>query len=133
MAFEGDIIGSKDSEFYAEYWHEEQLLHVLIKTPRWSSDDWRELNSDEWMEIKSSTRPIETYLRYYQLKHGDPRNRHVHKSPAAKKPTLEEAAASRRREEANRPMGCGMKLFLIWLGFTGLVLLASLVGSLLKR
>jgi len=133
MAFEGDIIGSKDSEFYAEYWHEEQLLHVLIKTSQWSADDWRELNSDEWMEIKSSTRPIETYLRYYQLKHGDPRNRRVHMSPAAKKPTPEEAAASRRREEANRPMGCGMKLFLFWLGACGLVLLASLVSAAFRR
>jgi hypothetical protein len=54
---------------------------------------------------------------------------YIHKSPAAKKPTPEEAASRRRREEANKPMGCGMKLFLIWLGFTGLVLLASLVGG----
>jgi hypothetical protein len=58
---------------------------------------------------------------------------YIHKSPAVKKPTPEEAAASRRREEANRPMGCGMQLFLFWLGACGLVLLASLVGNLLKR
>jgi hypothetical protein len=58
---------------------------------------------------------------------------YIHKSPAAKKPTPEEAASRRRCEESNKPMGCGMKLFLIWLGFTGLVLLASLVGGLLKR
>lgn len=133
MAFEGDIIGSKDSEFYAEYWHEHQLLHVLIKTDRWSADDWRELNSDEWLEIKNSSRPIETYLKNYQLKHGDPRNRRMHKSPAAKKPTPEQAAAARRREEANRPMGCGMKLFLLWLGACGLVLLASLVSAAFRR
>jgi hypothetical protein len=57
----------------------------------------------------------------------------IHKSPAAKKPTPEQAAAARRHEEANKPMGCGMKLFLIWLGACGLVLLASLVGNLLKR
>ena len=30
-------------------------------------------------------------------------------------------------------MGCGMKLFLFWLGASGLVFLASLVGNLLKR
>ena len=57
----------------------------------------------------------------------------IHKSPAAKKPTPEQAAAARRREEAYKPMGCGMKLFLLWLGACGLVLLASLVGNLLKR
>jgi len=57
----------------------------------------------------------------------------IHKSSAAMKPRPEEADASSRREEANRPMGCGMKLFLFWLGACGLVLLASLVGSLLKR
>ena len=58
---------------------------------------------------------------------------YIHKSPAAKKPTPEQAAEARRRGEANKPMGCGMKLFFIWLGFTGLVLLASLAGNLLKR
>jgi hypothetical protein len=57
----------------------------------------------------------------------------IHKSPAARKPTPEEAAASRRREEDNRPMGCGMKLFLFWLGACGLVLLASLVSAAFRR
>ena len=133
MAFEGDIIGSKDSEFYAEYWHEHQLLHVLIKTDRWSADNWRELNSDEWIEIKNSSRPIETYLKNYQLKDGDPRNRRLHKSPAAKKPTPEQAAAARRHEEANKPMGCGMKLLFLWLGASALTVLTLFVAELLKR
>jgi hypothetical protein len=54
-------------------------------------------------------------------------------SPAAKKPTPEEAAASRRREEANRPMGCGMKLFLFWLGASALTFLVLLIAEQFKR
>jgi hypothetical protein len=57
----------------------------------------------------------------------------IHKSPAARKPTPEEAAASRRREEANRPMGCGMKLFLFWLGASALTFLVLLIAEQFKR
>jgi hypothetical protein len=58
---------------------------------------------------------------------------YIHKSPAAKKPTPAEAAASRRREEANRPMGCGMKLFLFWLGASALAFLVLLIAERFKR
>ena len=58
---------------------------------------------------------------------------YTHKSPAARKPTPEEAAASGRREEADRPMGCGMKLFLFWLGASALTFLVLLIAEQFKR
>ncbi len=58
---------------------------------------------------------------------------YIHKSPAAKKPTPEQAAEARRRGEANKPMGCGMKLFLLWLGASALTVLALFVAELFKR
>ena len=57
----------------------------------------------------------------------------IHKSPAAKRPTPEQAAAARRHEEANKPMGCGMKLFLLWLGASALTVLTLFVAELFKR
>ena len=57
----------------------------------------------------------------------------IHRSPAAKKPTPEQAAAARRHEEANKPMGCGMKLFLLWLGASALTVLTLFVAELFKR
>lgn len=83
--------------------------------------------------MKSCENPRQTYLKHYRPKPINYlRDDGMFMSPAAQRRTPAEIAESRRREEANKPMGCGMKLFLIWLGATGLVLLASLVGNLLK-
>ena len=133
MASEVDTISANDGEFYAEYHHEAQLLRVRINMPRGPLAEVSTVDFDVWLELKSCADPMQTYLRFYRPKPPREEEPRIHKSPAAKKPTPEQAAAARRREEANKPMGCGMKLFFIWLGFTGLVLLASLVGNLLKR
>jgi hypothetical protein len=133
MASEADTISANDGDFYAEYHREAHKLRVVINTPRGPLVEVTTAGFGVWLELKSCADPMRTYLHHYRPKPTPEEEQYIHKSPAAKKPTPEEAAASRRREEANRPMGCGMKLFLIWLGFTGLVLLASLVGSLLKR
>ena len=135
MAFEFETIGSKQSDFYAEYWQKEELLRVILRDAKGGTRDERcGLKFDGWLELKSCENPRQTYLNHYRPKPINYlRDDGIFMSPAAKRSTPSEIAENRRREEANRPMGCGMKLFLIWLGFTGLVLLASLVGNLLKR
>lgn len=45
----------------------------------------------------------------------------------------EQAAAARRREDANRPMGCGMKLFLHDLIASALAVLVLFLAELFKR
>ena len=137
MASEVDIVGSKESDFYAEYWHKEKLLRVLILNSEGQVlDERRGMDFDGWLELKSCENPKQTYLKHYRPKPIDyewARKAGVFVSPAARRATPPEIEESRLRKEANKPMGCGMKLFLIWLGFTGLVLLASLAGNLLKR
>lgn len=137
MAFEFETIGSKQSDFYAECWHKEEFLVVLIRDAKGDMrDERRGLKFDGWLELKTCEDPRLTYLKHYRPKpidHSWALKAGIFVSPAAKRRTPAEIAESRRREEANRPMGCGMKLFLIWLGATGLVMLASLVGNLLKR
>jgi hypothetical protein len=77
---------------------------------------------------------MRTYLKYYRPKpvpeEEVPR---PHKSPAAKKPTPEQAEAARRRAERNKPMGCGMKLFLFYLAASALTALALFVAEQFKR
>ena len=133
MASEVDKISANDGDFYAEYNHEAQLLRVRINMPRGPLAEVSTVDFDVWLELKSCADPMQTYLRFYRPKPPREEEPRIHRSPAAKKPTPEQAAAARRREEANRPMGCGMKLFLLWLGACGLVLLVSLIGNLLKR
>jgi hypothetical protein len=137
MAFEFETIGSKQSDFYAEYWHKEEFLVVLIRDSKGEMrDERRGLKFEGWLELKTCEDPGLTYLKHYRPKpidHSWALKAGIFISPAAKRRTPAEIAENRRREEVNRPMGCGMKLFLIWLGATGLVMLASLVGNLLKR
>ena len=133
MASEVDKISANDGDFYAEYNHEAQLLRVRINTPRGPLAEVSTVGFDVWLELKSCADPMRTYLRLYRPKPPKEEKTPIFISPAAKKPTPEQAAAARRHEEANRPMGCGMKLFLLWLGACGLVLLVSLIGNLLKR
>lgn len=133
MDSEVDTISADDGDFYAEYRQATGLLRVLINTPRGPLAEVSTVGFDVWLELKSCADPMQTYLRHFRPRPVKQEGPILHMSPAAKKPTPEEAAASRRREEANKPMGCGMKLFLLWLGACGLVLLLSLVGNLLKR
>lgn len=126
-------MSANDGDFYAEYHHETRLLRVLINTPRGPLSELSKVDFDVWLELKSCADPMQTYLRHFRPRPARQEGPILHMSPAAKKPMPEQAAASRRREEANKPMGCGMKLFLLWLGACGLVLLLSLVGNLLKR
>lgn len=135
MATDFDTIGSKEGDFYAEYWHKEELLRVILRDAKGGTRDERcGLKFAGWLELKSCENPGQTYLNHYRPKPINYlRDDGIFMSPAAKRRTPSEIAETRRREEANRPMGCGMKLFLIWLGACGMVLLASLVGNLLKR
>ena len=137
MAGESETIGSKECDFYAEYWHKEELLRVLVRNSEGRVfDERRTLKLEGWLELKSCENPKQTYLKHYRPKPIDyewARKAGVLVSPAARRATPPEIEESRLRNERNKHMGCGMKLFLIWLGFTGLVLLASLVGGLLKR
>jgi hypothetical protein len=137
MASGLETIGSKESDFYAEYWHKEELLRVLIRNSEGRViDERRRLSFEGWLELKSCENPRKTYLNHYQPKRIDydaMREAGIRISPAARLGTPPEIEEARRRDERNKPLGCGMILFLVWLGATGLVLLASLVGNLLKR
>ena len=137
MASEVETIGSKESDFYAEYWHKEQLLRVLVRNSEGRVfDERRRLKFEGWLELKSCENPRQTYLNHYRIKPIDfewARKAGIHVSPAARLGTPPEIEESKRQAERNKPMGCGMTLFLIWLGACGLVLLVSLVGNLLKR
>ena len=137
MASEVEKIGSKEGDFYAEYWHKEELLRVLVRNSEGRVfDERRRLKFEGWLELKSCENPRQTYLNHYRIKPIDfesARKAGILISPAAKLATPPEIEEARRRDERNKPMGCGMTLFLVWLGATGLVLLASLAGNLLKR
>jgi hypothetical protein len=135
MAFEFETIGSKQSDFYAEYWYKEELLRVILRDAKGHTRDERcGLKFDGWLELKSCENPRQTYLNHYRPKPINYlRSDGIFMSPPAKRRTPAEIAENRRREEANKPMGCGMKLFLLWLGACGLVLLASLVSAAIRR
>ena len=64
MASEVDIVGSKESDFYAEYWHKEKLLRVLILNSEGQVlDERRGMDFDGWLELKSCENPKQTYLK----------------------------------------------------------------------
>ena len=137
MAFQFETIGSKQSDFYAEYWHKEELLRVLLRNEKGKVlDERRRLDFEGWLEIKSCENPRQTYLNHYRPKPPDfswASKAGIFVSPAARRSTPQEIAEYREREERNKPIGCGMVLLYIWLGGCGLVILASLVSSLLKK
>jgi hypothetical protein len=134
MASEVDTISANDGDFYAQYYYETKLLRVVINTPRGPLAEVSTADFDTWLELKSCDDPMRTYLKYYRPKPAPeeevPR---MHKSPAAKKPTPEQAEAARRRAERNKPMGCGMKLFLFYLAASALTVLALFVAEQFKR
>lgn len=135
MAFEFETIGSKQSDFYAEYWHKEELLRVILRDSKGGTRDERcGLKFDGWLELKSCENPRQTYLKHYRPKPINYlRSDGILMSPAAKRLTPAEIAENRRREEANRPMGCGMKLFLFYLIASALTVLALFVAEQFKR
>ena len=137
MATDFDTIGSKEGDFYAEYWYKEELLLILISDAKGGvRDERRGLKFDGWLELKSSDNPKQTYLNHYRPKpidHSWALKAGIFISPAAKRRTPAEIAETMRHEEANKPMGCGMKLFLIWLGASALTFLILLVSELFKR
>jgi hypothetical protein len=133
MASEVDTISANDGDFYAEYNHEAQLLRVRINTPRGPLAEVSTVGFDVWLELKSCADPVQNYLRFYRPKPPREEEPRIHRSPAAKNRTPEQAAAARRREEANRPMGCGMKLFIFYLVASALTVLVLFVAEQFKR
>lgn len=137
MAFEFETIGSKESDFYAEYWPKEEFLVVLIRDAKGTArDERRHLKFDGWLELRSCENPRKTYLNHYRPKPADyswASRAGIFVSPAAKRCTPAEIAENRRREEAIRPMGCGMKLFLFYLVASALTVLALFVAGQFKR
>ena len=135
MANEFETIGSKQSHFYAEYWHKEELLRVILRDAKGGTRDERcGLKFDGWLELKSCENPRQTYLNHYRPKPINYlRSDGIFMSPPAKRRTPVEIAENRRREDANKPMGCGMKLFLLWLGASALTVLALFVAEQFKR
>jgi len=137
MASEFETIGSKESDFYAEYWHKEELLRVLVRNSEGRVfDERRRLKFDGWLELKSCENPRQTYLNHYRIKPIDfesARKAGIRISPAAKLATPPEIEEARRRDERNKPMGCGMKLFLFYLAASALTVLALFVAEQFKR
>lgn len=133
MASEADTISANDGDFYAEYNYEAQLLRVRINTPRGPLAEVSTVGFDVWLELKSCADPMRTYLRHYRPKPPKEEKTPIFISPATRTPRSEAAAAARRREEANKPMGCGMKLFLFYLVASALTVLALFVAEQLKR
>ncbi len=134
MASEEETIGSKESDFYAEYWHKEELLRVLIRNAEGRAfDERRRLKFEGWLELKSCENPRQTYLNRYRIKPINYLREGMFITPAAKLGTPPEIEEARRRAERNKPMGCGMILFLIWLGASALTLLVLLIAEQFKR
>lgn len=135
MAGEVDTISANNGDFYAEYWHKEELLRVILRDSKGGTRDERcGLKFDGWLELKSCENPRQTYLKHYRPKPINYlRSDGIRISPAAKRRTPAEIAENRRREEANKPMGCGMKLFLFYLVASALVVLALFVAEQFKR
>ena len=53
MATDFDTIGSKEGDFYAEYWYKEELLLILISDAKGGvRDERRGLKFDGWLELK---------------------------------------------------------------------------------
>jgi hypothetical protein len=133
MASEAYTISANDGDFYAEYHHEAHKLRVVINTPRGPLVEVSTVGLGVWLELKSCADPMRTYLRLYRPKPPKEEKTPIFISPATRTPRSEAAAAARRREEANRPMGCGMKLFLFWLGASALTFLVLLIAEQFKR
>ena len=110
-------------------------MRVILRDSKGGTRDERcGLKFDGWLELKGCENPRQTYLNHYRPKPINYlRSDGTFMSPAAQRRTPAEIAESRRREEANRPMGCGMKLFLLWLGASGLTVLALFVAEQIKR
>jgi hypothetical protein len=133
MASEADTISANDGDFYAEYHHEAHKLRVVIKTPSGPLVEVSTVGFGVWLELKSCADPMRTYLRLYRPKPPKEEKTPIFISPATRKPRSEAAAGARRHEEADRPMGCGMKLFLFWLGASALTFLVLLIAEQFKR
>jgi hypothetical protein len=137
MDSEVETIGSKVSDFYAEYWHKEELLRVLIRNSEGRVfDERRRLKFEGWLELKSCENPRRTYLNHYRPKPMDfkwARKAGIHVSPAARLGTPPEIEEARRRADRNKPMGCGMKLLLFYLAASALTVLALFVAEQFKR
>ncbi len=134
MASEEETIGSKESDFYAEYWHKEELLRVLIRNSEGRVfDERRRLKFEGWLELKSCENPRQTYLNHYRVKPINYLREGMFITPAAKLGTPPEIEEARRRADRNKPMGCGMKLFLFYLAASALTALALFVAEQFKR
>ena len=134
MASEVERIGAKESDFYAEYWHKEELLRVLIRNSEGRVfDERRRLKFEGWLELKSCENPRRTYLNHYRIKPINYLREGMFITPAAKLGTPPEIEEARRRDERNKPMGCGMKLFLFYLAASALMALALFVAEQFKR
>ena len=99
-------------------------------------DERRTLKLEGWLELKSCENPRQTYLNHYRIKPIDfewARKAGIHVSPAARLGTPPEIEESKRQAERNKPMGCGMMLFLIWLGASALTFLVLLIAEQFKR
>ena len=133
MASEADTISANVGDLYAEYHREAHMLRVVIITPRGPLVEVSTVGFGVWLELKSCADPMRTYLRLYRPKPPKEEKTPIFISPATRKPRSEAAAAARRHEEADRPMGCGMKLFLFWLGASALTFLVLLIAEQFKR
>jgi hypothetical protein len=134
MASEVERIGAKESDFYAEYWHKEELLRVLIRNSEGRVfDERRRLKFEGWLELKSCENPRQTYLNHYRIKPINYLREGMFITPAAKLGTPPEIEEARRRADRNKPMGCGMKLFLFYLAASALTALALFVAEQFKR
>jgi hypothetical protein len=134
MDSEVETIGSKVSDFYAEYWHKEELLRVLIRNSEGRVfDERRRLKFEGWLELKSCENPRRTYLNHYRIKPINYLREGMFITPAAKLGTPPEIEEARRRADRNKPIGCGMMLLYIYLGVSALAVLFMLIANQFKR
>jgi hypothetical protein len=134
MASEVGTIGSKESDFYAEYWYKEELLRVLVRNSEGRVfDERRRLKFEGWLELKSCENPRHTYLNHYRIKPINYLREGMFISPAAKLRTPPEIEVARRQAERNKPTGCGTMLLYIYLGVSALAVLFLLIANQFKR
>jgi hypothetical protein len=134
MDSEVETIGSKVSDFYAEYWHKEELLRVLIRNSEGRVfDERRRLKFEGWLELKSCENPRRTYLNHYRIKPINYLREGMFITPAARLGTPPEIEEARRRADRNKPIGCGMMLLYIYLGVSALAVLFMLIANQFKR
>ena len=134
MASGLETIGSKESDFYAEYWHKEELLRVLVRNSEGRVfDERRRLKFEGWLELKSCENPRQTYLNHYRVKPINYLREGMFITPAARLGTPPEIEEARRRADRNKPIGCGMMLLYIYLGVSALAVLFLLIANQFKR